>query len=60
MNDEKIREMMAPPAADINSVRQVAEAPMPRKMSEEEYLRGKLDTMMAPPAADIEERNHTR
>ena len=51
---------MAPPAADINSVRQVAEAPMPRRMSEEEYLQGKLDTMMAPPAADIEERNHTR
>ena len=51
---------MAPPAADINSVRQAADAPMPRKMSEEEYLQGKFDTMMAPPAADIEERNHTR
>ena len=47
MNDEKIREMMAPPAADINSARQAADAPMPRKMSEEEYLQGKFDTMMA-------------
>ena len=60
MNDEKIREMMAPPAADINSVRQVAEAPMPRRMSEKEYPQGKFDTMMEPLAADIEERNHTR
>jgi len=55
LGDEKLREMMAPPAADINSVRQAAEAPMPIKMGDE-----KLREMMAPPAADIEERNHTR
>ena len=47
-------------AADINSVRQAVEAPMPRRMPEEEHLQGTFDTMMAPPAADIEERNHTR
>ena len=60
MGDEKLREMMAPPAADINSLRQVAEAPMPRKLSEKEYPQGKLDTMIEPQAAEIEKRNHTR